>query len=285
MNLDGYFQMDYAKDPPPIRSFGVLITSGNGILALNGENAPAGARLIRGNATAIAAANASANGTLTLSATNLALGRITYSFRGYVQNDVGITYTNISRKTTPISFTPIPDDNFRNAILSCINTNGMTTLSGQTITNFSCTESFEGMISASANHIRTDALLSITEFNYGTYTNKPDDVKIRSLSGLEQMVNLTHLEINDNSLSSLDVAANTELTTLIVHINQLSSLNVAANTALTTLSVGNNSLSSLDLSGNTALTTLTVNQNSLSSLNIAANTKLKTLDVNQKFLK
>ena len=281
MNSDGLFRMNYSKDPSPIRSFGVLITSGDGInLELNGENAPAGARLIRGNTTAIAAANASTNGTLALSATIPAL-ETNYSFRGYVQNDAGITYTNVSSQTTPSAFTLIPDDNFRNAILSCINTNGAVTLSGQD-GSFSCRENFnENNITARGNSIRTDALHSITEFNYGDYSGKPDGIKISSLSGIEQMVNLTRLNVSNNFLSSLDVSNNTALTTLFVSNNtSLSSLDVSNNTALTQLNVQSNSLSSLDVSANTALTTLNVSRNSLSSLDVAANTALDWLFVN-----
>ena len=261
MNSDGSFRMNYAKDPSPIRSFGVLITSGDGInLELNGENAPAGARLIRGNTTAIAAANASTNGTLALSATIPAL-ETNYSFRGYVQNDAGITYTNVSSQTTPSAFTLIPDDNFRNAILSCINTNGAVTLSGQD-GSFSCRENFnENNITARGNSIRTDALLSITQFNYGILTNKPDNVKIRSLSGIEQMVNLTLLNVQENLLSSLDISQNTALVLLFVNNNSLSRLDVSQNTALAHLVINNNSLSSLNISRNTKLGTLNVASN------------------------
>ena len=301
MNLDGLFRMNYAKDPSPIRSFGVLITSGNGILALNGENAPEGARLIRGNATAIAAAT-SANGTLSLSASNLTL-ETTYAFRGYVQNDAGITYTDVSMKTTPGIFTPIPDDNFRNAILSCINTNGTTTLDGQTnVNHFGCAESFNGMTTADGNRIRTDVLLSITQFNYGGYSSgtKPNNIKIGSISGVEQMVNLTRLNVQSNSLTSLDVSENTALTQLFASANFLSSLDLFENTVLTELELNtncltsfssrspaltslvitrNSSLSSLDVSANTALTSLTAAYNSLSSLDVSANTALTTLSI------
>ena len=286
MNLDGSFRMNYYKDISPIRSFGVLITSGNGItLSLNDENAPEGAILITGNATAITAANTSTSGILSLSASNLALGT-TYTFRGYVRNDAGITYTSILSRATPVSVTSIPDDNFRNAILSCINTNGTTTLNGQTnATNFGCTESFDGMITANGNYIRTDALVSITEFNYGgQYTYKPAHLKIRSISGVEQMVNLTRLTAQNNSLSSLDVSANTALTYLGVDNNSLSSLDVSANTALTYLGVVNNSLSSLDVSANTALNRLYVESNSLSSLDVSANTALTRLGVQNNSL-
>ena len=286
MNSDGYFRMNYAKDPSPILSFGVLITSGNGItLALNGENAPADAILIRGNATAITAANASANGMLSLSASNLALETM-YSFRGYVRNAVGTTYTDVSRQTTPITVTPIPDDNFRNAILSCINTNGATTLDGQTRSNFRCIESFEGTITANGNRIRNDALLAITEFNYSDYIDKPDNLKIRNLNGIEQMVNLTHLNVQDNLLtgSGLNLSSNSALTNLNIRDNSLSSLSVTANTALTLLNVGDNLLSSLNVSKNTALTQLTADDNLLSILNVAVNTALASLNVGDNLL-
>ena len=207
--------------------------------------------------------------------------------------------------TTSNPSTPIPDNNFRNALLSCINTNGTTTLSGQTnVVNFGCTESFEGMITTTGNRISNDALRSITKFNYGIYpvnTDKPDKLKISSLSGVEQMVNLTKLNVhnnslsgglslaantalislfvNENSLSSLNVSSNTALTSLFVNDNPLSSLNVSTNTALTHLSAGINSLSSLDISTNTELTHLSVGINSLSSLDVSNNTALRTLNV------
>ena len=248
INSDGSFRMNYYKDPAPIRSFGVLITSGNGItLELNENNPPYGALLITGNATAIATANTSTNGIVSLSAANLALGT-TYTFRGYIQNDAGITYTTVSRRSIPSAFTLIPDDNFRNAILSCINTNGMTTLSGQTSQyDFDCTESFEGMITANGNHIRTEALISITKFYYGFHIrNKPAHLKIRSLSGVEQMVNLIDLNVHNNSLSSLDLIANTALYRLQVQDNSLNSLDVSQNTALRLLWIhGNSSLTCL----------------------------------------
>ena len=263
INSDGSFRISYYKDPSPIRSFGVLFTSGNGItLELNDENAPAGTRLITGNATAIAAATASTTGNLVLSASNLVLGT-TYTFRGYVQNDAGITYTAVSRKTIPSEFTLIPDDNFRNAIVSCINTN-KTTLSGwMSSADFFCAENFSGSITANRNHIRTEALAAITQFNYGyAISRQPAHLKIRSLSGIEQMVNLTRLDVEHNSLSSLDISANIALIRLNVANNSLTSLNVFTNTALTGLFVDNNSLRSLDISANTALNNLWIRNNS-----------------------
>ena len=181
---------------------------------------------------------------------------------------------------TNCNYVEIPDTNFRNAILSCINTNGMTTLDEQTnAVSFGCTESFEGGTTASGNYILNAALLSITQFNYGIYTNKPDHLKIRSLSGIEQMVNLTHLNVIENEISNLDVSNNIALTALGVTNNRLIRVDISNNTALTTLGFKNNQLSSVDISNNTALTYLDVNNNLLRNLDISNNTVLNTLDV------
>ena len=281
VNSNGLFSMNYSKDPSLISSFGVLITSGTGVvLTLNGENAPSGAILITGNSTAIAAANTSVNGMFSLSASNLAL-ETTYSYRGYVRNDKGITYTPIVSKTTPVITILIPDDNFRNAILSCINTNGMTTLSGQAGTTFGCTESFDGTITAYSNRIRTDALAAITQFNYNDYISKPDHLKIRNLNGVEQMVNLTHLNVRDNLLtgSGLDLSSNRSLTNLDIKDNFLSRLDISNNTALIDLVTRNNQMSHLDISNNTALIDLIIRNNQLSSLDISNNTALDFVDI------
>ena len=307
-NLNALFRVNYSKDSSPILSFGLLITSGAGItLELNDNNAPpAGIRLVPGSTTAIATANASESGflSLTASATNNSKTEdFTYSFRYYIRNAAGVTYTPIFRQTLISALTAIPDDNFRNAILSCINTNGETTLDGQTsTTHFGCTENFNGTITASGNLITTAAIFSISQFNYGNYLNNPDHPKIGSLSGVEQMLNLTRLNVNSNQIDTLDLSNNRALTFLNVgnnrltrldlsnnralrelqaYDNQLSSsgLNLSNNTALTNLNVYNNRLSSLDLSNNTALTNLIIYNNILSSLDLSNNTALTNLNV------
>ena len=173
------------------------------------------------------------------------------------------TITNdATQRISTNCFTEVPDSNFRNAIVSCINTNGATTLNGQTSAfDFGCTENFNGTITARGNNIITDALVAITQFNYGNYTNKPESMNIRSLSGVEQMVNLTWLNVRENSLTTLDLSANTALTNLRVFDNSLTSLNISQNTALTNLQVFDNSLRSLDISQNTALILLNAMNN------------------------
>ena len=58
---------------------------------------------------------------------------------------------------------------------------------------------------------------------------------IRSLSGIEQFVNVNDLDCSSNLLTSLDVRHNTKLTRLDCSSNQLTSLDVSQNDALTSL--------------------------------------------------
>ena len=181
----------------------------------------------------------------------------------------------------PSAYITIPDDNFRNAIINCINYR--ITLSGAPLISshpiYYCARNYYGIISASGNQISNEALESITQFVYADIRLELPKPKIRSLRGIEQMVNLTRLDVGNNELSSLDLTNNTALRWLNVGANGLSSLDLSSNTALTELRVSNNSLSSLDVSANTALTELSVAYNSLSSLDVSANTALTCLDV------
>ena len=185
-------------------------------------------------------------------------------------------YLTIHRDYLPSAYITIPDDNFRNAIINCINYR--ITLSGAPLISshpiYYCARNYYGIISASGNQISNEALESITQFVYADIRLELPKPKIRSLRGIEQMVNLTRLDVGNNELSSLDLTNNTALRWLNVGANGLSSLDLSSNTALTELRVSNNSLSSLDVSANTALTELSVAYNSLSSLDVSANTAL-----------
>ena len=142
-----------------------------------------------------------------------------------------------------------------------------------------------------------DAEIQVSEAAAFTGTINVYYLTISNLTGIEAFVNITNLDCSHNSLSTLDVlantalidlycyiyslstldvSANTALTNLSCYYNQLTSLNVSANTALTTLYCYNNSLSTLDVSANTALTTLNCYNNQLTSLNVSANTALTT---------
>ena len=273
---------------PYITEMGILVTTNamNNLELTSDNEAPTGATKHPADLSLLLRINNPVNTDITFPfpLSNLRYGA-PHSFRGYAIINGAVVYSNILRAATLVSYTPIPDDNFRNAILSCINSNGRTTLSGDPGINFTlnCTESFEGTISASGNSIRTAALVSITEFNYGQ-GGQTNDQKIRSISGIEQMIHLTRLNVRDNFLSSFDVSRNTALTLLIASDNSLSSLDVSKNTALNELLATSSNLRSLHVSVNTALTRLELTNNLLSSLYLYANTALTRLDVEENLL-
>lgn len=96
-------------------------------------------------------------------------------------------------------------------------------------------------------------------------------------TGLEQFVNITKLFVGFNSLTNLDVSANTKLTQIDVSSNNLTSLDVSKNILLETLTVSENNLSSLDVTANTALKILNFRLNSISSIDLSQNSALEEL--------
>ena len=112
-----------------------------------------------------------------------------------------------------------------------------------------------------------------------TSLHQLESKEISDLTGIQDFIALTNLNVYGNQLTSLDVSKNTALEILNVDRNQLTSLDVSKNTALTLFSVGTNKLTNLDVSKNTALTVLSVNSNQLTSLDVSKNTALNTLGV------
>ncbi|MDO5015034.1 MAG: InlB B-repeat-containing protein, partial [Clostridia bacterium] len=121
---------------------------------------------------------------------------------------------------------------------------------------------------------------------------------ISDLKGVEFFTNLTILNCSENSLTNLDVSANTALNALFCNKNQLTgldvsnnlnlqnlncefnnitALNITQNTALENLRCRVNELDSLDVSKNLALTDLDCGSNNLTNLNVTENTDLTTL--------
>ena len=100
---------------------------------------------------------------------------------------------------------------------------------------------------------------------------------IDDLTGIEHFVNMTLLRCTNNSLTSLDVSANTALTELSCTNNALTSLDVSKNIVLKELYCGGNSISTINLSNNSALELLWCSSNSLTTLNLTANTALTQL--------
>ena len=283
------------ENNPHITELGILVSTDAmlNLELMNANEAPNGAVKLTTTAEQLALVNTPALTVIPLS--SFAVPNLTaftrYYFRGYAAISGGsVAYTDkINGMTLAGIYTSVPDDNFRNAILSCVNTEGMTTLRGQTDAfGFDCDESFEGTITASGNSIRTAALRSITEFRYGNFPDKtnpkPSNLKIGSLGGVEQMVNLTLLNVSTNAISSLDISYNTLLTDLYVDSNRLNSLDVSNNTALINLLIDNNALNSLDVSNNRDLELLAIDNTGLSSLDISNNTALNELHATNNLL-
>jgi hypothetical protein len=92
-----------------------------------------------------------------------------------------------------------------------------------------------------------------------------------------QNTDLEYLDCCNNQLTTLDVTKNTALTKLCCVNNQLTTLDVTKNTALTELSCFNNQLTTLDVTKNMALQTLTCYSNQLTALDLTMNTALTRL--------
>ncbi|WP_452218538.1 T9SS type A sorting domain-containing protein [Lacinutrix undariae] len=140
----------------------------------------------------------------------------------------------------------IPDANFKTALVAntSINTNG-------------------------------DSEIQVSEATAFTGNLTVNNLSISDLTGIEAFVNITELYCNYNSLTDLDISANTALTTLVCDNNSLTDLDVSSNTALKYLLVGDNSLTSLDISTNTALRWLYADYNAITSLDISSHPALQ----------
>lgn len=103
----------------------------------------------------------------------------------------------------------------------------------------------DGRLSESERNAVKEIVVNADSFNSQT--------KITSLAGIEYFPNLTVLECERNSLTSLNVTKNTKLQELNCDRNQLQSLDVSQNKELTKLQCRYNQLPGLDVTKNTNL--------------------------------
>lgn len=79
---------------------------------------------------------------------------------------------------------------------------------------------------------------------------------ISDLTGIQAFLNITALDVSQNSLGSIDLYYNTDLTSLNVSLNGLSCLDISRNTALVSVDCSDNLLTSLNLkNGNNVILT------------------------------
>lgn len=106
---------------------------------------------------------------------------------------------------------------------------------------------------------------------------------ITDLTGIQDFIALTYLDLRYNQVTSLDVSKNTALTSLVCFSNKLTSIDISKNIALTSLSITNNLVTSLNTDSNIALSSLSCTSNKISSLDLSKNKALTSIscDSNQ----
>lgn len=102
---------------------------------------------------------------------------------------------------------------------------------------------------------------------------------IADLEGIQVFTALKRLNVRNNTLTELDLSANTALTSLDAGFNRLTELELSAHPALRTLNCQNNRLTSLDLTGAEGLVWLYARSNALTGLDLSDSTALEYLDL------
>ena len=110
-------------------------------------------------------------------------------------------------------------------------------------------QNVRGTVYGETTYLDAESVAKVTELDVS-------DQGISSLKGVELFTALKTLRCGDNSLSTLDLSANTQLEVLECSGNKLSKLTVSQNPALTTLVCDGNNITALDLSANPGLSRL-----------------------------
>ncbi|MEM6718974.1 MAG: hypothetical protein AAF611_06660 [Bacteroidota bacterium] len=118
-----------------------------------------------------------------------------------------------------------------------------------------------------------------TELIEGVTSLDVSNQNIADLTGIEDFAALIDLNVDTNTLTSLDVSNNTDLQTLNFDNNTIATLNLGTISGLTSIEGRYNQLTTLDLSNNPNLTFINLRNNLLSSINISNNPLLETITI------
>ena len=204
----------------------------------------------------------------------------TYYWRAYITitnmpNCLESQYSDVCTYVTPSSITNppsqclIPDNNFEQALMDIgLKSQGAYTGSID----------FSAVNTVTTLNVSIKGITDLTGIECFTALQSLD-CSVNSLTSLNLVANtaLTFVNCGANQLTSLNVTANTALLDLRIYANSLPSLDITNNTALTTLYGANNLLTSIDVSNNTALISLSIHANQLTALDVSANTALTIL--------
>ena len=100
---------------------------------------------------------------------------------------------------------------------------------------------------------------------------------VQTLEGINQLTNLTELNVGDNKLTSIDLSGNTKLRWLEASYNQLTSIKLPQ--SMQSVVLNHNKLTNLDLHENTNLISVEAENNNLTSLNVANIKSLSRLEI------
>jgi len=127
------------------------------------------------------------------------------------------------------------------------------------------------------SNINTITNLAVTSYPNQNYANK-----ITDLTGIEDFVALTQINVNYNSLATIDLSSLSNLTNLHALNSGITSLSFhdgvnAYNPGLYDVKINFNNMSTIDLSKNTSLVVLQIKGSFLTSLDLSQNHQLTTL--------
>ena len=193
---------------------------------------------------------------------------ITYSVTDTAGNTATADRTIIV--SAPVSGIFIPDDNFEQFLID------------------------NGHDDVMDNYISTSSALNVTELklNANSVGQQNAGNGITDLTGVNEFINLTWLNVGFNNIGSINVSNLTLLKHLFLFETGLNSIDVSNNINLETFAISGSSISSIDISASPNITLLTIsdtgistldlsNNNLINQLTIQGNSNLNSLDISQ----
>ncbi|MEM6514689.1 MAG: T9SS type A sorting domain-containing protein [Bacteroidota bacterium] len=109
------------------------------------------------------------------------------------------------------------------------------------------------------DYVLTENIAEVTFLNVSGY-------EISDLTGIEDFISLSSLNVSENEISTLDVSNNLLLANIIAANNAIGTIDVSGLSALLNLNLANNNVQQLDLSTNLAITDLDIGNNQLTEI-------------------
>lgn len=179
-------------------------------------------------------------------------------------------------ETACTQYTAIPDANFEQALIDNVDENGVVTPLDTIIDGKVLTSNINTIAYLDVQQKNITNLTGIQDFVALTYLEISNNVLTSPLD-VSKNINLNQLNLYGVGITTLDVSKNINLTNLSCDGNQLTTLDVSNNTALQSLICSGNQLTTLDVSKNAALIGLFCNDNQLTALDVSKNTNLNNL--------